>query len=134
MNAFKLTEENNKYINNYVIKLIAIYDDICKYILNLHHEYLSDPKKKKFIKIEEGKILEIKKRENAKETKKLLELRSIENVKAILEKYKKPIKYINRKIFDASKMNKARTAKALSERKIRKKDKDFFKEFWNYTQ
>ena len=92
-------DEDNKYvINDYILKLIRIYDDICECVQNKHKLYISNNNYKIFINKKREELINKRKIENNREMKILLEEKRQKNIKKIIDKWNTPLKRIERKI------------------------------------
>jgi len=127
----KFDESNIKLIDGFILKIISIYEDICKYVIGKHYEYMSNKKNSEFLKkrIEE---IEYKKRiNNLFEQKRMEIIKNNEERKKIIEKSNKPILYISKMKSDHNQLKKSKILKIKSERKIFDFQKNFLENEFN---
>ena len=127
----KFDESNIKLIDGFILKIISIYEDICKYVIGKHYEYMSNKKNSEFLKkrIEE---IEYKKRiNNLFEQKRMEIIKNNEERKKIIEKSNKPILYISKMKSDQNQLKKSKILKIKSERKIFDFQKNFLENEFN---
>jgi hypothetical protein len=82
----KFDENNIKLIDGFILKIISIYEDICKFVVGKHYEYMSNKKNSEFLKKRMEEI-ELKKR-----IKNLYDQKRIEIIKNNEEKKKNKLK------------------------------------------
>jgi len=114
----KYFNENNKFmVYDYILKLLKIYDDICQYVKNKQKLYESNKYNKEFMRKKKEEVKTLKKINNAREIRQLLEDKRERNIELILDKWKKPINKQLRKVndkFDSHK-NKIKRNKSVEE-------------------
>ena len=98
LNKDSFDEYNKNMINDYILKLIKIYDYICQYVRNKHILYKSNNKNKIFMDKKREELINMRKIDNNREIKILLEDKRQNNIKKIINKWNAPLKKTKRKI------------------------------------
>ena len=127
----KFDESNIKLIVEFIFKTISIYEDICKFVVGKHYEYMSNKKNSEFLKkrLEE---IELKKRiKNLYEQKRIEIIKNNEEKKKIIEKSIKPIIYISKMKSDNNQLKKNKILKIKSEKKLVHFQKNFLENEFN---
>ena len=97
----KSFNDNNKFmVYDYILKLVKIYDDICQYVKNKQKLYESNKQSNEFMRKKREEVQTLRKVNNAREIRQLLEDKRVRNIELILDKWKKPINKKLRKIND----------------------------------
>ena len=116
--------EDNKFkVNEHILKLLKIYNDIYQFVNNKNILYESNKENKKFIDIKNVEIQTMRKIENSRVIRQLLEEKRQKNIKKILDKSNAPSNKIKTKIdqrinfkFSKSWRNKSIEEKGKSQR------------------
>ena len=127
----KFDESNIKLIDGFILKIISIYEDICKFVVGKHYEYMSNKKNSEFLKkrLEE---IELQKRiKNLYEQKRIEIIKNNEEKKKIIEKSIKPILYISKMKSDNNQLKKNKILKIKSEKKLVNFQKNFLENEFN---
>jgi hypothetical protein len=127
----KFDENNIKLIDGFILKIISIYEDICKFVVGKHYEYMSNKKNSEFLKkrLEE---IELKKRiKNLYEQKRIEIIKNNEEKKKIIEKSIKSIIYISKMKKDNNQLKKNKILKIKSEKKFVNFQKNFLENEFN---
>lgn len=114
----KSFNENNKFmVYDYILKLVKIYDDICQYVKNKQKLYESNRQNKEFMRKKREEVQTLRKVNNAREIRQLLEDKRVRNIELILDKWKKPINKKMRKVNDKfdSHLNNNKRNKSVEE-------------------
>ena len=91
-------DRNSFLIYQYIIKLLKLYEYICEYVFKKDVEYNMIGKNQQIIKKEKEKIANKRKLDNARTIRILIENKRINANKQLIEKWKRPEKYISRKV------------------------------------
>lgn len=127
----KFNEDNIKLIDGFILKIISIYEDICKYVVGKHYEYMSNERKCEFLKKKLEEIEYNKRINNLYEQKRMAIIKSNEEKIKIIEKSKKPILYISKMKSDNNQLKKSKILKIKSEKKIFRYQKNFLENEFN---
>ena len=85
-------------INTNILKALSLYEDICKYVLNIHDNLEQDKNNLLFMK-EQKNIMDYEKKiQNVKNQKEVTNIKNIDKRKKIYQKSTKPVLYIQTKI------------------------------------
>jgi hypothetical protein len=131
INDIKFDESNIKLIDGFILKIISIYEDICKFVVGKHYEYMSNKKSSEFLKkrLEE---IELQKRiKNLYEQKRIEVIKNNEEKKKIIEKSIKPILYISKMKSDNNQLKKNKILKIKSEKKFVDFQKNYLENEFN---
>ena len=97
----KTFNEKNKFmIYDYSLKLIKLYDDICEYVKYRQGIFESNKKNKIYMKKKIEEVQNSRKIKNAREIRQLLDDKRERTIGKILDKWKRPVNRILRKIDD----------------------------------
>ena len=91
-------DRNYFLIYQYIIKLLKLYEYICDYVFKKDIEYNMVEKNLQLIKNVKDKIANKRKLDNARTIRILIEKKRINANKQLIEKWKRPEKYISRKV------------------------------------
>ena len=128
-------DENIQLIDRYIIKIISLYEDICKYILSNHTSFMNDKNKAEIINIMEEKMNHDRKLRISKEQRKMKIIKNNEEKQKIIEKCYKPILYIENKMNTDTKIKKNKILKIKDEKKLEDEEKNIEEnEFNNFTK
>ena len=131
----EFNDENIQLIYEYILKLISIYEDICKYILCNHKKYLSDKNNEEFITKKAEEINVAEKLKKSREQRKMKIIKKNEEQQKIIEKCYKPIVYIENKMVTDTKIKRRKILKIKDEQKLEDEEKNFAEnEFINLTK
>ena len=131
INDIKFDESNIKLIDGFILKIISIYEDICKFVVGKHYEYMSNKKNSEFLKKRMEEI-ELKKRiKNLYEQKRIEIIKNNEEKKKIIEKSIKSIIYISKMKKDNNQLKKNKILKIKSEKKFVDFQKNFLENEFN---
>ena len=111
LNKDSFDEDNKNMINDYILKLIKIYDDICQFVKNKHILYKSNNNNKIFMAQKREELINIRKIDNNRKIKILLEEKRQQNIKKIIDKWNAPLKKMKRKIEEKYNFNSIRNEK-----------------------
>jgi hypothetical protein len=129
------SNENIQKIDIYIKKLVSIYEDICKYVLLNHSQYMLNKNNLELIHKMKEEIDNERKRKICKEQKKIQSIKKIEEKKKILEKFYKPIYFIENKMNTDTKIKRRTMMKIKSNKKLEDEEKNYAeKEFNNLTK
>ena len=98
MNKKSFNEKNKFMVYDYSLKLIKLYDDICEYVKYKQNIYLSNKKNKVYMKKKNEEVQNSRKIRNAREIRQLLDDKRERTIEKILDKWKRPVNRILRKI------------------------------------
>ena len=121
----EFNDENIHSVDEYILKLISVYEDICKYILNTHRRYLSDKNNAEFIIKKTEEINMVKQLNISKEKRKMKIIKKNEEQQKIIEKCYMPIAYIENKIVTDSKIKRRNILKIKDEQKLEEQEKNY---------
>ena len=111
----KFFNEKNKFlIYDYTLKLLAIYEDICLHIKNREKLYESDLKNKIFIQKKREEVLSMRKINNAREMRELLEEKRLKGIRKLLEKWNLPVRNTHKKVVEKCNFKFNKIAKSKS--------------------
>ena len=97
----KTFNEKNKFmIYDYSLKLIKLYDDICEYVKYRQGIFESNKKNKIYMKKKIEEVQNSRKIKNAREIRQLLDDKRERTIGKILDKWKRPVNRVLRKIDD----------------------------------
>ena len=99
MNAGNYPKYNNHILNRYILKLLQLYEYICDYIDKKNQSYKLEEKNLIIMKRQQDIISDKRKVDNARTLRKLIEKVKIDNDKLLIEKWKIPSKYIERRAY-----------------------------------
>ena len=123
MDKNSFNEDNKFKVNEHILKLLKIYNDIYQFVNNKNILYESNKENKKFIDIKNVEIQTMRKIENSRVIRQLLEEKRQKNIKKILDKSNAPSNKIKTKIdqrinfkFSKSWRNKSIEEKGKSQR------------------
>ena len=110
INKKSFNEKNKFMVYDYCLKLIKLYDDICEYVKYRQCMYESNKKNKLYMKKKIEEVQNLRKISNAREIRELLDDKRERTIEKILDKWKRPVNRILRKIDDKFnvKLNKNR--------------------------
>jgi hypothetical protein len=129
------SNENIQKIDIYIKKLVSIYEDICKYVLLNHSQNMLNKNNLELIHKMKEEINNERKRKICKEQKKIQSIKKIEEKKKILEKFYKPIYFIENKMNTDTKIKRRTMMKIKSNKKLEDEEKNYAeKEFNNLTK
>lgn len=131
----EFNDDNVQLIDEYILNLISVYEDICKYVFSKHKNYLYDKNNEEFIikKLEETNYLN--KIKIGKEQRKMKIIKNKEENQKIIDKCYKPIVYIENKIVTDTKIKKHNILKIKKEKNLENDEKNFEEnEFNNLTK
>ena len=117
LNRDSFNEDNKDMINDYIVKLVKIYDDICQYVKNKDILYKSNINNKIFMNKKREELINKRKIENNREIKELLEERRQNNIKKLIDKWNAPLKRVKRKIaakYNLKKIEKLRNKSMIN--------------------
>ena len=127
-------EDNKFMINNYILKLLQIYNDIYQFVYNKHILYELDEKNKQFIKCKKEEIQTMRKIENSRVIRELLEEKRQNNIRKILEKANNPTKRIKTRVDERTNFKLFRhLGKKNIKEKIGSKENNNENEFYELT-
>ena len=124
-------DENIQLIDTYIKKLVSIYEDVCKYVLYNHIQYKSKKKNLVFINKKLEEFNNEKKIKLSKEQRIIQFARKIEENKKILEKFYKPIYYIENKTNTDTKIKRREMIKIKCDKKLEDEEKNFAENEFN---
>ena len=124
--------DNIQSIDEYILKLISVYEDICKYILCNHKKYLSDKKNLDLIRVKQEEINNEKKLRISREQRKMKIIKKNEEKEKIIEKCYKPIVYIENKMITDTKIKRRKILKIKEEKNLEDEEKNFAENEFNY--
>ena len=128
-------DDNIQLIDDYILKIISIYEDICKYTLSNHQKYISDKNNLEIIFSKKEEIDNERKLKISKEQKKMKIIKNNEEMHKIIEKCYKPILYIENKMITDAKIKRRKMLKRKGEKQLEDEEKNFAeKEFNNFTK
>ena len=128
-------DENIQLIDSYIIKIISLYEDICKYILCNHINLMKDKNNANIINILEGKIEHDRRLKISKEQRKMKIIKNNEEMQKIIDKCYKPIVYIENKMNTDTKIKRSKVLKIKDEKKLEDEEKNYEEnEFNNFTK
>ena len=128
-------DDNIQLIDGYILKVISIYEDICKYVLSNHNKYMSDKNNEEFIYKVQEQINNDKRLKKSKEQIKMKYIKKDEEKKKIIEKCYKPIYYLENKMNTDTKIKRSKIMKIKGEQKLEDDEKNFAEnEFNNLTK
>ena len=99
MNAGNYPKYNNHILNRHILKLLQLYEYICDYIDKKNQSYKLEEKNLIIMKRQQDIISDKRKVDNARTLRKLIEKVKIDNDKLLIEKWKIPSKYIERRAY-----------------------------------
>lgn len=114
LNKKSFNEKNKFMIYDYTLKLLAIYEDICLFIKNKEMLYEADIKNKIFIQKKREEVQSMRKINNAREMRELLEEKRLKGIRKLLDKWNLPVKSTHKKVaekfnFKFNKINKSKS-------------------------
>ena len=117
LNKKSFNEKNKFMIYDYTLKLLAIYEDICVHIKNKEKLYESDTKNKIYIQKKREEVQSLRKINNAREMRELLEEKRLKGIKKLLDKWNLPVKNTHKKVVEKYnfKFNKINKSKSTSD-------------------
>lgn len=135
LNSSIFNDDNIQLIDGYILKVISIYEDICKYVLSNHNKYMSDKNNVEFIYKIQEQINNDKRLKKSKEQRKMKFIKKDEEKKKIIEKCYKPIYYLENKMNTDTKIKRSKIMKIKGEQKLEDDEKNFAEnEFNNLTK
>ena len=132
LNLKEFNVDNIQLIDKYIIKVISLYEDICKYILTNHNNYMKDKKYSDIIKVMEEKINRDRKLNISQEQRRMKIIIKNEEKQKIIEKCYKPIVYIENKMNTDTKIKRRKILKIKDEQKLEDEEKNFEENEFNY--
>ena len=122
MNKKTFNEKNKFMVYDFCLKLIKLYDDICEYVKYRQAIYESNKKNKLYMKKKIEEVQNLRKISNAREIRQLLDDKRERTIEKILDKWKRPVNRILRKIDDkfSAKLDKNRNKSMKEIEKQRK--------------
>jgi hypothetical protein len=134
MNKKSFNEKSKFMVYDCTLKLIKLYDDICQYVKNNQVMYESNQKNKIYMRKKIEEVQNLRKIKNAREIRKLLEDKRERTIEIILDKWKRPVNRILRKIDNNSNVKLSKKYRNRSLEEIEKQRKNNFqKEFHDLT-
>lgn len=117
INKKSFNEKNKFMIYDYSLKLIKLYDDICEYVKYRQAAFESNKKNKLYMKKKIEEVQNARKVKNAREIRQLLDDKRERTIEKILDKWKRPVNRILRKMDDKFnvKLSKRYRNKSLQE-------------------
>ena len=100
MNKNSFNEKNKFMVYDYSLKLIKLYDDICQYVIYNQAIYQSNKKNKMYMKKKIEEVQNQRKIKNAREIRELLDEKRERTIEKILDKWKRPVNRVLRKLDD----------------------------------
>ena len=135
INPKSFDDNNIKLIDEYILKIVSIYEDICKYVLSIHEKYMSDKKSLDFILMKKEELFNNKKIKTLHEQRKMKEIKINEENKRIMEKCYKPLILTRKGINDDITVKRNKILKIKCEKKHLDKEKIMAEnEFNNLTK
>ena len=122
----KSFNEANKFkVYDYILQLIKLYDDICEYVKNMQKMYEADDKNRVFMRKRREEVQTMRKISNARETRELLEDKRERVIDKVVEKWRRPVNRVFRKIDDKynTRMRNKYRSKSVEELEEIKKEK-----------
>ena len=120
----KTFNEKNKFmIYDYSLKLIKLYDDICEYVKYRQRIFESNKKNKIYMKKKIEEVQNSRKIKNAREIRQLLDDKRERTIGKILDKWKRPVNRILRKIDDNFNVQLSKRYRNKSMEEIEKQQK-----------
>ena len=125
LNKKSFNEDNKFKVYDYILQLIKLYDDICEYVKNMQKIYEADDKNRIFMRKRREEVLTMRKISNARETRELLADKRERVIDKVVEKWRKPVNRVFRKIDDKynTKMRNKYRSKSIEEIQKMKKEK-----------
>ena len=135
MNKKSFNEKNKFMVYDYILKLLKLYNDICQYVKRNQMIYESNKKNKMYMRKKIEEVQNLRKIRNAREIRQLLEDKRERTIEIILDKWKRPVNRILRKIDNNSnaKLSKKYRNKSMEENGKQRKRRYFQKEFHDLT-
>ena len=131
----EFNDNNIGLIDRYLLLLVSKYEKICKYVLNKHQIYLLNDKNKKIIKDKEYEINNMRRLQISNELKNLTKKKKIEEIKKIIEKSNKSIKYVPTRINCDAQFKRNKVQQINKEKIMSLNEKNYFeKEFNDLTK
>ena len=122
---------NYQLIDDYILKIISLYEEICKYTLSNHKKYLSNEKNLNFIRILQEKINKEKHIKITNEQRRMKIIKNNEEMKKIIEKCYKPIVYIENKMNTDAKIKRFNMLKVKDKKRLEDEEKNFAENEFN---
>ena len=131
LSGTSFTNENIQLLDIYIKKLLSIYEDICKYVLLNHSQYLLNKNNLELIHKMEEEINNERRKKICKEQKKIQSIKNIEEKNKILEKFYKPIYFIENKMNTDTKIKRRTMMKIKSYKKLEDEEKNYAENEFN---
>ena len=126
MNKKYFNEKNKFMVYDYSLKLIKLYDDICEYVKYRQAMYESNKKNKLYMKKKNEEVQNLRKISNAREIRELLDDKRERTIEKILDKWKRPVNRILRKIDDKFDVKLSQKYRNKSMKEIERQRRIFF--------
>ena len=123
MNKKTFNEKNKFMVYDYILKLIKLYDDICQYVKYNQVMYESNKKNKIYMRKKIEEVQNARKIKNAREIRKLLEDKRERTIEIILDKWKRQVNRVLRKIDNNSNIKLSKKYRNKSMEEIEKQRK-----------
>ena len=125
LNKKSFNETNKFKVYDYILQLIKLYDDICEYVKNMQKMYEADDKNRVFMRKRREEVQTMRKISNARETRELLEDKRERVIDKVVEKWRRPVNRVFRKIDDKynTRMKNKYRSKSVEELEKIKKEK-----------
>ena len=131
INKKSFNEKNKFMVYDYSLKLIKLYDDICEYVKYRQIMYESNKKNRMYMKKKIEEVQNQRKIKNAREIRKLLDDKRERTIEKILDKWKRPVNRVLRKIDDKVNFKLSKKYRNKSMEEIEKQKKLFLQNEFN---
>ena len=125
INKKSFNEKNKFMVYDYSLKLIKLYDDICEYVKYRQAMYESNKKNRIYMKKKIEEVQNQRKIKNAREIRNLLDDKRERTIEKILDKWKRPVNRVMRKIDDKYNFKLSKRYRNKSMEEIEKQKKLF---------